>query len=63
MTDNKPDTAILSLIRLTYSGKELEAMLRSWADFPTYKKDCPRERATKAELRLLRMKKYLKQLV
>jgi hypothetical protein len=56
------DKSILALIKITYSGKELEAMIKAWQDFPTLRKDCPRERATKEELRKLRMEKYLAQM-
>jgi hypothetical protein len=53
------DKAVLKLINLQYSGKELEAMLKAWEDFPTYKTDCPNERSLKEMLRKERMKKYL----
>jgi hypothetical protein len=34
------DKTTLRLIHLTYSGKELEAMLKAWEKYPTLKKDC-----------------------
>jgi len=53
------DKSLLRLIRLTYSGKELEAALMAWQDFPTYVKDCRLEREMKKKAREARMKKYL----
>jgi hypothetical protein len=50
---------ILRLIKMQYEGEELEAMLKAWNDFPTYKTDCPNEQRIKEELRKLRMKRYL----
>jgi hypothetical protein len=55
-TENK---SILRLIKLSYEGEELEAMLKAWNDFPTYKTDCQQEAKLKEDLRKLRMKKYL----
>ncbi|MDW0238182.1 MAG: hypothetical protein QOC35_06405 [Nitrososphaeraceae archaeon] len=57
----KEDKSTLRLIKLRYRHLpcELEAALKAWADFPTFKTDCPQERKLKEELRKLRMKKYL----
>jgi hypothetical protein len=59
MNENK---TILRLIKMTYQGEELEAMLRAWSDFPTFKTDCPNEQRLKEELRKLRMERYLSNL-
>jgi hypothetical protein len=56
MNENK---TILRLIKMKYQGEELEAMLRAWSDFPTFKTDCPNEQRLKEELRKLRMERYL----
>lgn len=53
------DKSTLRLIHLTYTGDELQAMLKAWEDFPTLTTDCPQERRLKESLRKLRMKKYL----
>jgi hypothetical protein len=61
--ESKPNGAILKLIKMTYTGEELEAMLKAWNDFPTYKTDCPNEQRIKEELRKLRAERYLKTVV
>jgi hypothetical protein len=53
------DSKVLKLIKLQYTGDKLEAMLKAFADFPTYKTDCPNERRIKESLRLKRMERYL----
>lgn len=34
------NTAILRLIKMTYTGEELELQLRAWQKYPTLKTDC-----------------------
>jgi hypothetical protein len=53
------DKALLKLIKLLYSGKELEAALSAWQTFPTYKTDCPSERRLKEQLRKTRIMRIL----
>lgn len=59
----KPNKTILRLIKMKYTGEELEAHLKAWNDFPTFKTDCPNEQRIKEELRKLRAEKYLSKLV
>jgi hypothetical protein len=59
---NRECTTTLKLIHLKYSGRELEAALLSWRDFPTLKGDCKSERSIKKSLREARMQKYLSKL-
>lgn len=53
------DKRTLMLIMMTYSGPELEAMLKAWERYPTFKKDCPLERSMKAAAREAYAKKLL----
>jgi hypothetical protein len=49
---------ILRLIKLQYSGEELEMYLRAWAAHPTLKTDCTIKQLEKAYLR----SKFVKEL-
>jgi hypothetical protein len=37
---SQPDNGVLRIIRLTYSGEELELYLRAWEVHPTLTSDC-----------------------
>jgi hypothetical protein len=58
MTD-KPNGAILKLIRMKYTGEELEAMLKAWEKYTTWKSDC----ATTARFKELARIDYAKKLM
>lgn len=53
-------TTTLRLIKLKYTGDELEAYLAAWEVFPTLKTDCPNERRIKEKLRETRAARILK---
>lgn len=53
------DKSILRLINMTYTGNELEAMLKAWEVHPTYKTDCTAKRLEKEYMR----RKYMKELL
>ena len=40
MSNDKPNGAILKLIKMTYTGEELEMYLKAWDAHPTLMKDC-----------------------
>jgi hypothetical protein len=50
--------SILKLIKLTYSGDELEYQLQAWEAYPTLKSDCTIKSLEKAALRA----KFVKEL-
>lgn len=58
----KQDSSIPAMIRLTYTGDELDAWLQAWNTFPTYTTDCQAERRLKDWLRKARVKKLLSKL-
>lgn len=60
MTENK---SILRLIKMTYSGEELEMYLAAWAAHPTLKSDCLSKSLEKAYLRAKFVKELKKQKV
>lgn len=45
------DKTVLRLIKLTYSGDELEMYLQAWEVHPTLKTDCFQKQMEKAYLR------------
>jgi hypothetical protein len=54
----KENTKILRLIKLQYSGEELEMYLQAWSVHPTLKTDCTIKQLEKAAQRA----KFVKQL-
>jgi hypothetical protein len=52
-------TRTLKEIKLIYSGEKLEAMLKAWEIYPTFKKDCAITRDLKKKARESRMEKIL----
>jgi hypothetical protein len=52
-------TRTLKEIKLLYSGDKLEAMLKAFEMYPTFKNDCRMTRELKAKARESRMQKIL----
>lgn len=56
---DQPCTRTLKEIKLLYSGEQLEAMMKAWEMYTTYKKDCAITRELKKKARESRMNKIL----
>lgn len=56
---DQPCTRTLKEIKLLYSGEQLEAMMKAWEMYTTFKKDCAMTRDLKKKARESRMNKIL----
>lgn len=57
--NDKPNGVILKLIKMTYQGEELEAMLKAWEKYTTLKTDCPTTQRFKELARIDYAKKLM----